>query len=136
MERFGRQRQVSGLGLFFGFLPATPRSRLRRSIFGKLKKTIPLESRVYFTLIYSRAQNLSFQQNVFIYRNIHTAIKGETYKSRVTVTAESYISMSMFANVLAKASDFVSLQLSTGALCFLLKKPFHLGISNAKGTKG
>ena len=36
---------------------------------------------------------------------LHTAIKGETHKSRVTVT-ESYISMSVFANILAKASNF------------------------------
>ena len=34
-----------------------------------------------------------------------TAIKGETHKSCVRIT-ESYISMSLFANILAKALDF------------------------------
>jgi len=55
------------------------------------------------TLIYSKAQNLAFQQNVSMKCNIHTAIKGETHKSCVTVTESS---MSKFVNVLAKASNF------------------------------
>ena len=83
MEGFGRQRQVLG---FLGFLLTTSRfaALLLNSLQTKDDNPSQTQGIIYHLigLIYSEAQNLTFQQNVSIYCNIPTctAIRGETHK--------------------------------------------------------